>query len=125
MSDVKRYHPHHPDLHGLDVVRARDYDVLDAKLNYVEALADDWVSMHARVEAERNILRDDLMELREDVAQELRLQILYMRRQHDQKDTRPSKARRHMAMRLAALLHRCTAEPNCESEKVSSETTPA
>jgi hypothetical protein len=106
MSDAKRFRLHHPELSGQVVVLAREYDVQTAKLEDGKSQCNKWAGMHARLEAECLALRDELAQLRGEVSNELRLQILHMRREVVRQDRSPLPVRQKMVQRLTNLLNR-------------------
>lgn len=111
MTDVKRFHPHHPHIEGRDVVLARDYDALSSKLEHAETQRRQMETARFNLEAERDVLREELDQLRGEVSKELRMQILHMRREVVRQDRSPLNVRQRMAGRLTDLLNRWAKEP--------------
>lgn len=125
MNDVKRYHPHHPDLEGRDVILAHEYDAITAKRAYAESMCDQWIGMHSKMEAECSALRDELVQLRVEVSNEFRMQILHMRREVVRQDRSPLNVRQRMAERLTTLLNRWAKGPANKPISKAQETTTA
>ncbi|MPQ69483.1 hypothetical protein [Pseudomonas sp. MWU12-2323] len=60
MSGVNRYHPYHPHIAGRDVILACDYDAQTVLLENAKSHCDQWMSLHDKMEAERNAIQVEL-----------------------------------------------------------------
>ncbi|MBP5947933.1 hypothetical protein [Pseudomonas sp. P9(2020)] len=75
---------------------------------------DHWKALYAKMEAERNAIQVELVQLRETVSTELRQQILHMRREVVRQDRSPLRTRLILAERVTSLLSRWTNGPTTD-----------